>query len=143
MTTYQNIALEQVNITSPSFRANPFPTFKRWRHNRPVVPVKAFGQRAWLVTRYDDVLVALTDERFVKNRRNATGGNKKPREMWLPGFVKPLERNMLDSDNPDHGRLRSLVHQAFTPRLIAQMQTRIHCLAHELEVEPRYARKRK
>jgi cytochrome P450 len=103
---YQNITLEQVNINSPTFRANPFPTFKRWRHNRPVVPVKAFGQRAWLVTRYDDVLVTLTDERFVKNRRNASGANKKPREMWLPGFVKPLERNMLDSDDPDHGSLR-------------------------------------
>jgi cytochrome P450 len=131
-TTYQNIALEQVNITSPSFRANPFPTFKRWRQNRPVVPVKAFGQRAWLVTRYDDVLATLTDERFVKNRRNINDGNQKRREMWLPGFVKPLERNMLDSDNPDHGRLRSLVHQAFTPRLIAQLENRIHCLAHEL-----------
>ncbi|BDA76243.1 hypothetical protein CAL7716_104090 (plasmid) [Calothrix sp. PCC 7716] len=90
--TYQSITLEQVNINLPTFRANPFPTFKRWRHNRPVVPVKAFGQRAWLVTRYDDVLVTLTDERFVKNRRNATDGNKKPPHMWLPGFVKPLER---------------------------------------------------
>jgi cytochrome P450 PksS len=39
---------------------------------------------------------------------------------------------MIDSDAPDHTRLRSLVHQAFMPRLIAQMQTRIHRLAHEL-----------
>ncbi|MBW4601921.1 MAG: cytochrome P450 [Calothrix sp. FI2-JRJ7] len=130
--TYQNIALEQVIVTSPSFRANPFPTFKYWRHNRPVVPVKVFGQRAWLVTRYDSVVTTLTDERFVKNRRNATDGKKNPPQMWLPGFVKPLERNMLDSDDPDHARLRSLVHQAFTPRLIAQMETRIHRLAHEL-----------
>lgn len=48
---HQNITLEQVDITSPSFRANPFPTFKRWRDTRPIVPVQAFGERAWVITR--------------------------------------------------------------------------------------------
>lgn len=129
---HQTITLEHVDITSPSFRANPFPTFKRWRETRPVVPVRAFGERAWIITRYDDVLAALTDERLVKDRRNVQDPNKKQRGMWTPGFVKPLQRNMIDSDAPDHTRLRSLVHQAFMPRLIAQMQARIHRLAHEL-----------
>ncbi|AFZ19572.1 cytochrome P450 family protein [Allocoleopsis franciscana] len=129
---HQTITLEHVDITSPSFRANPFPTFRRWRDTRPVVPVRAFGERAWIITRYDDVLAALTDERLVKDRRNAQDPNKKQRGMWTPGFVKPLQRNMIDSDAPDHTRLRSLVHQAFMPRLISQMQTRIHRLAHEL-----------
>jgi cytochrome P450 PksS len=50
----------------------------------------------------------------------------------MPGFLKPLEQNMLDLDGTDHTRLRSLVHQAFTPRLITRMQNRIHSLAHEL-----------
>lgn len=130
--THQTIALEPVDITSPSFRANPFPTFKRWRDTRPVVPVRAFGEHIWIITRYDDVLAALTDERLVKDRRNAQDPNKKQRGMWIPGFLKPLQCNMLDFDAPDHTRLRSLVHQAFMPRLIAQMQTRIHRLAHEL-----------
>ena len=130
--THQNITLEQVDITSPSFRANPFPTFKRWRDTQPVVPVQAFGERTWIITRYDEVLAALTDERLVKDRRNAQDPNKKQREMWLPGFIKPLQHNMLDSDAPDHTRLRSLVHQAFMPRLIVQMQTRVHRLAHAL-----------
>lgn len=127
----QTIALEPIDITSPSFRANPFPTFKRWRDTRPVVPVRAFGERAWIITRYDDVLAALTDERLVKDRRNAQDSNKKQQGMWIPGFLKPLQRNMLDSDAPDHTRLRSLVHQAFMPRLISHMQARIHRLAHE------------
>ncbi|MBW4624037.1 MAG: cytochrome P450 [Brasilonema octagenarum HA4186-MV1] len=130
--THQKITLEQVDITSPRFRANPFPTFKRWRDTRSIVPVQAFGERAWIITRYDEVLAALTDERLVKDRRNAQDPNKKQQEMWMPGFIQPLKRNMLDSDAPDHTRLRSLVHQAFIPRLIAQMQTRIHRLAHEL-----------
>jgi len=129
---HQNVTLEPVDITSPSFRANPFGTFKRWRETRPVVPVHAFGERAWLITRYDNVVDTLTDERLVKDRRHVQDPGKKQREMWIPGFLKPLKCNMLDSDVPDHTRLRALVHQAFMPRLIAQMQTRIHRLAHEL-----------
>ena len=39
---------------------------------------------------------------------------------------------MLDLDPPDHTRLRGLVHKAFTPRLIEQMQARVQTLADEL-----------
>jgi cytochrome P450 len=129
----QNTTLEPVDVASPAFKANPFPTYKRWRETSPVVPFKAmFGQRAWLITRYDDVSQALKDERLVKDKRNAQDPNKPNREMPLPGFVKTLQTNMLDTDIPDHTRLRALVHQAFMPRLIAQMQTRVEALAHKL-----------
>ncbi len=135
MTAVHNVAhapisLEKTNITTPSFKANPFPTFKRWRNLSPVVPVKVLGQRAWIVTRYDDVQGSLKDERLVKDKRSARDAQHK--EPWMPAFLKPLERNMLDLDTPDHTRLRSLVHQAFTPRLIGQMQARVQSLAHEL-----------
>jgi cytochrome P450 len=126
------ITLEKTDITSSAFRADPFPTFKRWRDERPVVPVKLMGGRAWLLTRYEDVELGLKDERLVKNKVNARDSNKSYRDMPLPGFVKPLQTNILDQDPPDHTRLRSLVHQAFLPRLMAQMQTRVHDLAHEL-----------
>jgi cytochrome P450 len=126
------IALEPVNIASPSFKANPFPMFKYWRDNQPVVPVRAFGQRSWIVTRYDDVLATFTDDRLVKDPRNIRDLDRKPRRMWMPEFIKPLQSNMLSSDIPDHTRLRSLVQQAFMPRLISQLEPRIHRLAHEL-----------
>ena len=65
---YQNtVKLEPTNITAASFKADPFTTFKRWRDTKPVVPVKILGQRAWVVTRYNDVQAALKDERLVKN----------------------------------------------------------------------------
>jgi cytochrome P450 len=130
--TLATTTLEKTDITSPEFRANPFPIFKRWRDHQPVVPVKVLGSRAWLITRYDDVEAVLKDERLVKNKLNARDPNKKYRDMPLPGFVKPLQTNILDQDAPDHTRLRSLVHQAFLPRLMAQMQTRVHDLSHEL-----------
>jgi cytochrome P450 len=39
---------------------------------------------------------------------------------------------MLDLDPPDHTRLRSLVHKAFTPSLVEQMRSRTQALADEL-----------
>ena len=47
-------------------------------------------------------------------------------------MFRPLERNMLDLDPPDHTRLRSLVHKAFTPYLVEKMRTRVQALADEL-----------
>ncbi len=54
------------------------------------------------------------------------------REPWIPSMLKPLERNMLDVDAPEHTRLRGLVHMAFTPRLVENMRDRIQRLTDEL-----------
>jgi len=51
---------------------------------------------------------------------------------WVPPMFRPLERNMLDLDAPDHTRLRGLVHKAFTPSLVGQMRDRVQTLADEL-----------
>ena len=50
----------------------------------------------------------------------------------MPEFVRPLSRNMLDVDPPDHTRLRGLVHKAFTPRLIEDLRDRVQSLTDEL-----------
>jgi cytochrome P450 len=114
-------------------KANPFPFYAYLRANAPVyqmiMPTK---QKAWLVTRYDDVALALKDERFVKNRRTVMTPEQLKKQPWVPGMFKPLETNMLDQDAPNHTRLRGLVHKAFTPRLIEQMRGRIETLANEL-----------
>jgi len=122
-----------VNIASPEFKANPHPFYARLRAEAPVYRTVLPDKRtAWLVARYDDVVAVLKDERFVKDRRNAMTPEQLAKVPWVPGMFKPLERNMLDLDAPDHTRLRALVHKAFTPRLIEQMRERIQTLAEEL-----------
>jgi cytochrome P450 PksS len=119
--------IASVNIASPDFKANPFPFYARLRSEVPVYRTKLPDQRsAWLVTRYPDVVALLKDDRFSKDQMTA-------RDLpWIPGMFKPLIRNMLDLDAPDHTRLRGLVQKAFMPRLIENLGQRIQALADEL-----------
>jgi cytochrome P450 PksS len=121
------------NIASPAHKADPYPFYARLRAEAPVhrvtLPDK---QTAWLVSRYADVAAALKDERFVKDKLTALTPEQAARQPWVPGMFKPLERNMLDVDAPDHTRLRALVHKAFTPRLIETMAGRVQALTDDL-----------
>jgi cytochrome P450 PksS len=123
----------EVDISSAAFKANPYPYFARLRTEAPVHRVPLPGRQvAWLITRYEDVAAMLKDPRFVKDRRHVQSPEQAAREPWIPGFLKPLQQNMLDLDEPDHTRLRGLVHKAFTPRLVEQMRERIERLANGL-----------
>ena len=44
-------------------------------------------------------------------------------------MFRALERNLLGLDGADHDRLKGLVHQAFTPRMIGQMQAHTQLVA--------------
>src|SRR5215472_2593245 len=119
--------IAHVNIASSEFKADPFPFYARLRSEAPVYQTKLPDRRnAWLVTRYNDVLSVMKDDRFGKDKINA----RTP--PWLPGMFKPLMRNMLDVDVPDHTRLRGLVQKVFTVRLIEKLRDRIQGLADEL-----------
>jgi cytochrome P450 len=63
----------------------------------------------WMFTRYADVELILKDLRFKKDTSR---------------FVQLGEQNfpqMLNTDPPDHTRLRSLVSKAFTPKVVEGM----------------------
>jgi cytochrome P450 PksS len=124
---------QPVNIVSPQFKANPFPLFARLRAEQPVFRATLPDKTpAWLVTRYEDVALSLKDERFVERRANALTPEQLRRQPWVPPMFRPLERNMLDLDPPEHTRLRALVHKAFTPPLVEKLRDRAQSLADEL-----------
>ena len=119
--------LIDLDIGSAVFHADPFAIYKRLRNETPVCRVILPGKLTMhLVTRYDDINTLLRDPRFVKKPANVplAPGEPAPKEAWMPGFVKPLDNNMLDLDGADHDRLRGLVHLAFTPRMIEQLRAK-------------------
>ena len=124
--------INNVDISSAAFKANPYPFYAQLRDEAPVHRITLGDKRAaWLVTRYEDVLTVLKDDRFVKDKRSVLTPDQMAKEPWIPKMLKPIERNMLDEDAPDHTRLRGLVHMAFTPRLIENMRERIQRLTDE------------
>ena len=117
------------DLTSKEFRHAPYPTYSRLRNTAPVCRVRiGRGKFAWLVTRYDDVLAALKDTRFTKDRQSLPAA----KQPWVPAVFRPLAKNMLDSDPPDHTRLRALVQKAFTPPMIEALRKRIEELTEQL-----------
>jgi cytochrome P450 len=121
------------DLANPQFKANPYPFYARLRAEAPVWRTTLPDKRvAWLVTRYEDVAGVLRDDTFAKDRLNAMDPEQLRKTPWVPGFLKPLERNMLDLDDPDHTRLSALVSKAFTPRLIERLRGRIETLSEKL-----------
>jgi cytochrome P450 len=107
---------------------DPLSVFARMRAQSPVTSViTPEGQRAWLITRYEDVRKALADPRLSKDWR----------KLRAPGFVPDpsvgfLMAHMLNADPPDHTRLRRLVQKAFTPGRVAGLRPRIEAITASL-----------
>jgi cytochrome P450 len=99
---------------------NPYPMFARLRASAPVsVMTDEEGLPIWLVTGYDDVRAALADPRLRQDARRA----QEITERRVGGARIGAEIvHMLNSDPPDHTRLRQLIHAAFTPGRVRAMQ---------------------
>ena len=119
--------MNQLNIADlakAAFKANPYPFYARLRNEAPVCPTLFLRQPTWLVSRYDDVVGVLKDERLVKDWLAKT--------KWIHRLSGPITRHMLNQDGRDHTRLRTLVHKAFTPSLVERLRERIQNVCDEL-----------
>src|SRR5262245_4693802 len=95
------------------------------RAEAPVFPLSIpFPGDFWLLTRYDDIVAMLKDERLSRDLV--------AKVPWLPRFVRPLLDNMLGREPPDHGRLRKLVSMAFTPRRIDELRAQVERVCDDL-----------
>ncbi|MEU9175544.1 cytochrome P450 [Streptomyces sp. NPDC048550] len=115
----------------PAFVADPFPLYRQLREDGPVRrTVIAGGLEAWLVTRYEDGLAALSDSRLSSDVRDASDTRIL---RQLPATEREsMLSNMLRSDPPDHTRLRRLVSKAFTAHRVAGMRPRIQAITDRL-----------
>ena len=104
------------NPVDPEFVRNPYPTYHRLRAEDPVHE-SPLG--FWVLTRYEDVSTVLRDPRFAKEAIAAVVAAR----FGIP--VPGIGLSMLDSDPPNHTRLRGLVSKAFTPRVVETLRPHI------------------
>src|ERR1041384_2646556 len=108
------MSVATVDLMDPVFIQNPAEGFGRLREQAPVVPVRFPGipARSWVILRYDEVKAALTEPRFVMDRKNVPGASGPgPRDqmmdmMGVPDEYRVYLRSMLSMDGKDHARLR-------------------------------------
>jgi cytochrome P450 PksS len=123
-----------VDINSSLHHANPYPTYAWMRQHAPVAigRMRPFG-KVWLVTRYDDVLQGLKHPALSSDLSHRTGNHiERTMSRWAPRILMTLQNSMVTTDDPDHKRLRDLVHVAFTPRVIERMAKRIDEVSRQL-----------
>jgi cytochrome P450/nitrite reductase/ring-hydroxylating ferredoxin subunit len=81
------------------------------------------GRGFWVFTRYDDIVAVSKDYATYSSE---TGGTSL--EDLTPEEVE-ARKSMLDTDPPAHTRLRALVNQGFTPRVVNTYEERIRGIA--------------
>ncbi|MGH3811373.1 MAG: cytochrome P450 family protein [Pseudonocardiaceae bacterium] len=81
----------------------------------------------WLITDYQQTRRALHDPRLIK-----IDGTQVGRDLLPPAVFAATSHHMLNSNPPDHTRLRRLVTAAFTRRRVEQLAPRIQQITDEL-----------
>ncbi|WP_077191682.1 cytochrome P450 [Streptomyces lydicus] len=99
--------------------------YERARNRSGLLKVRmAYGEPAWLVTRYAEARFVLGDQRF---SRAASALHDEPRQS-----EGRRTSGILGMDPPDHTRLRTLVAKAFTVRQVEKLRPQVVALTHEL-----------
>jgi cytochrome P450 len=119
-------ALEEL-ATSPGAREDPYPHYERVRAAGPAVRVS------------DSLLVLIghpeVDQALRDNRLTVADVEYMDRRWpdWAEhASMRSLSRSLLETNPPDHDRLRRLVSGAFTPRRLAHMREAVAAMAARL-----------
>ncbi|MBT2744897.1 cytochrome P450 [Lysobacter sp. ISL-42] len=120
--------LELFNPFLPGFDQNPY---EHYRTLRDTHPVQEHPMGFWFVSRHADVAALLRDARLSVADHNLAAGPMRDQyeQLVIDAPVKLV--SMMDSDPPDHTRLRSLVGKVFTPRSIAALEPMVTELVDE------------
>ncbi|GIH94380.1 cytochrome P450 [Planobispora siamensis] len=125
-------------LFSPEFSRDPYTQYGALRERGPVHAVEFIPGTdipAFLVIDYEHGRAALNDPRLAKGSRHAPAFFHREEVSTNPA----LAENMLNTDPPDHTRLRKLVTKAFTPRRTESLRPRIQEITDGLidAMEPR------
>lgn len=103
-------------------KRDPYPYYARMREVGPIMRNPVF-LGAWMIAAHGPALTALTDHATFSSARLSGMQDR------ISAFDAPT---MLNSDPPDHERLRGVVARAFTPRSIAALEPRLRLLTDEM-----------
>ncbi|MDR7246392.1 cytochrome P450 family protein [Priestia megaterium] len=122
----------KIDLFSTEFKHQAYKFYDNLRISKPIYPFTLpNNQKAWLITRYKDALMILKDKRFIKNPYTLFDSNQL-KDIIPVQEMEVLISHMLNSDPPDHNRLRNLVHKAFTSKTIENLRGQVQDIANDL-----------
>lgn len=123
-----------VDLASATMQNNPYDAYAQMRQATEPVLVKdpMSKQDAFFLTRYEDVATVLKDGRFANDQRRLPNASDWTKKWYIPRAIKMFGDSMALADEPNHSRLRKLVHKAFTPQMVHSLEGQIAQMAHEL-----------
>ncbi|MEU9964707.1 cytochrome P450 [Streptomyces solisilvae] len=118
-------AFERLVPPGTDIVADPYQLYALLREQGPVHRVPSHGaDDVWLIVGHEEARAALTDPRLSNDIRHSSS--------WKDDGGNAIGLNMLQTDPPDHTRLRKLVAREFTARRIEALRPRIRQIADEL-----------
>lgn len=116
---------EDLTALGRPFVDDPYPVYERLRAQGPVHRVRtAASGEFWLVVGHAQARLALADARLSNDIRHSAG--------WQDDGGNSIGLNMVQTDPPQHTRLRGLVAKEFTSRRIEALRPKIQRIADEL-----------
>lgn len=114
---------------NPEQLRDPHPWLSQARKAAPVFYVPEVDE--WWVTRYDDCLTALRDTATYSSRNVIEFQQVNEIEELLPDG-DPRGEPLVNTDPPEHSRLRGFAQRAFTAKAVAEYEPEARRLADEL-----------
>lgn len=117
---------KEKDMQPPANRERLYASYDGYHQVRKTQPVYFDPHwKSWHVFRYADVSRVLNDDMLfsVDENRCAPKADRSD---------SPIGSSLLHLDPPRHRKLRNLVSQAFTPRMVAQLKPRIQNITHAL-----------
>ncbi|MFI6041478.1 cytochrome P450 [Nocardia sp. NPDC051321] len=120
-------AQDRIETVGGDFFRDPQVYYRRWRERGPVLRVQfSEGMPQWVVIGYAEGRAVLADPRLHKSIAGIVEVmRKKDPSVPQDSLGMALSGHMLNSDPPDHTRLRKMVNKAFTTRRVAALRPRI------------------
>ncbi|MFE3993609.1 hypothetical protein ACFXPW_18280, partial [Streptomyces goshikiensis] len=106
-----------ISTSAEDFQADPYSFYARLRAAGPVHLIAAPSpehEPSWLVVGHEEARAALNHPGLSKDWRNS--------DWFLSALATPANANMLESDPPQHTRLRRLVAREFTARRVEALR---------------------
>jgi len=121
-------------LISAEFLDDPYPLLRQLQEEDPVYWSESIG--GWIVTRYDDIVPTFRDVAHFSNYgRFAKAVEYLPsedRQKLVPFESHYRQKSLLQSDPPDHTRLRALMVKPFNATSIEAMRPKIKKIVNDV-----------